>query len=117
MIASKNEQVERNILAVAWHPKLIQLYQWIKDCYPEALITSAYREGDKGVHGTDPLRGFDLRSWVFDDPESVKDDINEMWVYDPTRPDKKVAILHDVGQGMHFHLQVHDNTQFLGGIV
>lgn len=99
----------------AWHPSLISLLIWMVVRYSKdkILLTSAYRKGDKGVHGTLPLRGFDLRSYVFDNPEKICDDINTCFKYDPERPDKKCAIYHDVGNGIHLHLQCHPNTIFL----
>ena len=74
-------------------------------------ITSAYRPGDKGVHGTQPLRGLDLRCRSESMGQLVAQDLNQRWIYDPERPQMKVAIYHDVGQGAHLHLQAHPNTR------
>ena len=41
----------------------------------------------------------------------ITDEINKYWIYDPERPEKKVAIYHDAGSGKHIHLQVHPNTR------
>ena len=113
-IGFKNLGILGNMFSVAWHPTLIAVLKWLRVRYHsgQIVITSAYRENDTGVHGTTPLRGFDLRSRIFNNPEAICDDINMNWVYDPNRPGKKVAILHDVGKGMHFHIQVHDNTLY-----
>ena len=73
-------------------------------------ITSQYRIGDKGVHGTMPLRADDLRVRLRKLAELLAEIINEAWVYDPERPEKKVAIAHGEGAHLHLHLQVHDNT-------
>lgn len=73
-------------------------------------ITSAYRPGDPGVHGTQPLRGLDLRCKIASIGKATCDYINSRWQYDPSRPDKVVAMYHNVGQGDHIHLQVHPNT-------
>ena len=111
-IAFKDMKVLRAMFTVAWHPYLIALLMWLKVRYHKTsvVITDAYRDGDKGVHGSVPLRGLDLRSTVFENPQQICDDINNEWLYDPKRPDMKVAILHDIGKGIHIHLQVHPNT-------
>lgn len=112
----KNLKVLRAMFSVPWHPKLIALLMWIVVRYgkDKVIITSAFRKDDPGVHGTIPLRGFDLRSWVFKDPYEITEDINKVWIYDPSRPDKHCCICHDIGRGVHLHLQVHPNTAFIG---
>lgn len=112
----KDMKVLRNMFTVAWHPFLIALLLWLIVRYSKGkiILTSAFRKGDPGVHGQVPLRGIDLRSTVFDDPQKICDDINIVWIYDPKRPDKKTAIYHDIGQGPHIHLQVHPDTIFNG---
>lgn len=77
---------------------------------PRPTITSLYRIGDKGVHGTLPLRGADLRCRNKAAGERFVDKINQEWQYDPARPKMKCAILHGTGYNMHIHLQVHPNT-------
>ena len=86
----------------------------------EMVVTSDHRDKpihdkDPGIHNTDPLRAIDLRSWTIRNPELIAEKINKAWIYDPKRPDKKACVYHDIGQGHHFHLQVHDNTTFKGG--
>ena len=113
-IVIKNWKVLKGMLSVAFHPKMIALAMWITVRYSKVVFTSAYRSGDKGVHGTAPCRGMDMRSWHYDDPQVVVDDINVHWRYDPIkRPEMMCAILHNTGSGNHIHLQVHDNTQYL----
>ncbi len=109
-IEYKNEQIFKNATCVAWHPTLVEVLMWIEKAF-KPVITSAYRKGDPGVHGADPLRAFDLRSYIFTNPESVRDIINEHWVYDPKRPAMQVCVYHDVGRGVHFHVQVHKNSR------
>lgn len=98
------------------HPALIWV---VDDClkwWPtEFVITSLWRKrapGESGIHATNPLRAMDVRSRIF--PASVsrqiEDKINKEWIYDPKRPNLKVCVWHDTGQGEHFHLQVHDRT-------
>lgn len=74
------------------------------------IITSAFRPNDRGVHGTTPLRGLDVRCHNVELGQKAADYLNARWRYDAERPKKKVAIFHNVGQGMHLHLQVHPNT-------
>lgn len=77
----------------------------------EQTVTSLYRINDKGVHGTLPLRGIDLRCHDEIVGKQVEDYINSRWQYDPARPEKKCCMYHDVGKGAHIHLQSHPNTR------
>jgi hypothetical protein len=54
----------------------------------------------------------DMRSTVFESPEKIVEDINNYWEYDPARPTKHCALLHDAGSGVHIHLQVSDRTVY-----
>ena len=113
----KSHHVFIGILTHQWHPKLIEILLWLTVRYSSYLltITSAFRTAkithtDSGIHSTIPLRAFDIRSNMFDDPQAIADDINDAFLYDPDRPDLKVAIYHDTGSGPHLHIQCHDNT-------
>jgi len=79
------------------------------------VMTESYREKRhrNDLHGTQPVRAIDLRTWCYPDGLAyrIMDEINNRWEYDPIRPEKQVAIIHDVGQGMHFHIQVHPHTK------
>ena len=77
----------------------------------EFTITSIYRIGDNGVHGTLPLRGLDLRCRNDDFGHLIQSYVNEKWVYDPDRPHKDCCMYHDTGLGKHIHLQVHPKTR------
>lgn len=114
MIQISNYKILKSLMLNTFHPKLIALAIWTLHRISNFCITSAFRENDKGVHGTIPCRALDIRSRTFSDPESITNDINDHWVYDPERPNLKCALYHDVGQGPHIHLQVHPNTQYLG---
>jgi len=110
----------RALLEVPYHPKMIALALWFiyRNNFP--TITSGYRkdkihENDSGIHCTNPCRALDFSATKLIHPESVADDINAHWRYDPERPEMKCAVYHDVGFGHHLHLQVHDNTVYLGG--
>ena len=112
IIQYKNNDVFRGMFTKSWHPRLIELYLWLVDMYPDRiLITEAYDDrGYNSLHSVDPLRALDIRSRLFKEPKIIENEINAFWVYDFERPDMDVALLHDVGRGVHFHLQVHDNT-------
>ena len=114
-IKIKNHDVLRHVLRAVYDDKLILLISWVWTRCSHVVITSGYREGDKGVHGTLPCRGMDIRSWIYNNPQAIVDDINAHFSYDPDRPEKKCAILHDTGNGNHIHNQVHPNTVYLGG--
>ncbi len=113
MIAIKDTSVLMQLLTMEYHPKLVMIMAYITDMWDRTVITCAYRGGDKGVHGTDPGRGIDIRSWVFSNPDKVVDRINLDWQYDPERINLRVALHHENrgAPGKHIHIQVHDNTQ------
>jgi len=115
MIIVKNKKVFLDLLIVAYDPVLISILGYVDKKYGKAVITCGYRHGDTGVHGTIPCRGMDIRSHVYHNPsaEEICKDINSKWQYDPNRPDKVVALVHDVGSGIHIHLQVYPNTIFI----
>jgi hypothetical protein len=77
----------------------------------EFTVTSLYRDGDDGVHGTMPCRGTDFRCHDKTFGDMVAAYVNSRWVYDPERPGKQCAQCHDVGQGLHLHFQSHPNTK------
>lgn len=114
-IEVKNTVILRNLLSHNYHPKLISLACWIIDTGGMIYFTSGYRHADKGVHGTNPCRGMDIRSWIYVSPRALCVRINGVWKYDPDRrPDKRCALVHDKGSGVHIHLQVHKNTEYIG---
>ena len=76
----------------------------------EFTITSQYRIGDDGVHGTIPLRGTDLRMRNKSLGRGIVSWIYSRWKYNPADPDKQCAILHGEGSNMHIHIQTHPNT-------
>jgi len=76
----------------------------------EFTLTSLYRINDNGVHGTLPLRAMDLSIRNNDIGLVAERFVNGRWIYDPTRPKLKCALLHDAGSGLHLHLQTHLNT-------
>ena len=91
--------------------KLRKMVLWIENVsVMEPTITSLYRIGDSGVHGTLPLRGIDLRVRVHAEGEHIEKLVNQNFKYDPKRPGKNCAKLHGEGFNLHLHLQVHPNT-------
>ena len=80
----------------------------------EFTITSLFRIGDNGVHGTLPLRGTDLRMRSVNTGDAIEKWINERWEYNPETPGKSCAFLHGHGSNLHLHVQVHLNTIFKG---
>lgn len=110
-IRIKDVSVLREVL-FGFAPMLVDILVWIVQEYKQIVITSAFRKGDKGVHGSG--RGIDLRSWIYKSPsaEEICDAINKRWIYDPNRPEMVCAMIHKVkGGGIHFHIQVHPNTR------
>lgn len=76
------------------------------------IITDLVRPDDPGVHGVG--RGGDCRSrhLTHDQAVQVRDIVNRLWTYDPTRTWIKVCVF-DVkgGHKDHFHFQVHEKTR------
>ena len=93
------------------HPIMRLLLDDIEVMFGRQVITSLYRIGDDGVHGTLPLRGTDLRARRAVDAKRKIKWINKYWRYDPDRPKLQVADGHGKGSNYHIHLQVHDNTE------
>lgn len=116
MIKVKDPNVLLSLSEVPAHPRLQDVMLWLCHKYPDKIcITEGFRPGP-GVHGTNPCRGRDIRSTVFDQPQEIEDEINDYWLYDPKRPNMQTAFYHrarhengDWG-AWHFHVQVHDNT-------
>ena len=93
--------------------KLRKILSWVEDTTGlEFTITSLYRIGDKGVHGSLPLRGTDLRCRNMQVGTMVESLINSHWQYDSSRPTMKCAVLHGSGSNLHIHVQVHPKTEF-----
>jgi len=101
MILAKNYQI------LNLDPVLIEILEAMDEQFGPGLCTSAYRPGDKGVHGTLPCRGYDRRCRDQGTGNYIAYWVNKQWIYDPERPDKQCAIWHD----NHLHLQAHPNTR------
>ena len=111
-IEIKNTEVLESLLLNPTHPRLIDVLNWVCARVPVVVFTGHFEERDyPSVHSTIPVRGSDIRSWIYKDPQKVADEINVAWIYDPGRPEMAVAIYHDTGRGAHIHLQAHDRTR------
>ena len=91
------------------HPKLMKIISdvawYAKEHFNiDITITSMIRPGDLGVHGDN--RGCDIRSWDFTKEQigEIKYKFNTDYPYgDGKHP---TCLVHDTGQGIHFHFQV-----------
>lgn len=112
-IQIKDEEVLAGLMGREFHHRLIKIVCWIAEHYGLYMTEShrhAYHIGD--THATDPVRAIDLRERFYADPEAVAAAINAKFQYDPERPKKLVAKIHENRntKGLHFHVQSHPNT-------
>lgn len=92
------------------HKILRRILREIENEFGPGIITSLFRIGDSGVHGTLPLRGVDLRCRNRQIGTIITEWANARWQYDPNRPKKVVAEAHGEGSNYHIHMQVHPLT-------
>ena len=93
------------------HPILREMIRSVEDETGfEFTITSLYRLNDTGNHGTLPLRAMDLRCRSMAYGAAIEEWVNNHWLYDLDRDHLQCCMIHDSGQGLHFHFQVHPNT-------
>ena len=96
------------------HKTLRELLVWLERTTGlEFTETSSWRPHDDGVHGTSPVRGYDVRMRSETIGQAVADHINDAREYDPGRPDLACAVLHGEASNVHLHIQVHGNTRRL----
>ena len=98
-------------------PILRELLHYIELRYGfEFTQTSGYRINDSGVHGTLPLRGWDLRCWDYDVGMLIAKQVSSVWQYDYKRPELPCVKYHKTKNGgWHLHVQVHQSTKRLDG--
>ena len=114
-ITVKDLYVLEALMDGLYHYKLVEIAKNVINLMHKmqisVTITSAFRNGDAGVHGYG--RGLDFRSRNMSEDEinTIVKVINDKWVYDPKRPEMVVLMNHDIGKGMHLHLQTHPNTK------
>jgi hypothetical protein len=113
-IILKDINILRGLMERRFHPLLVNIILDVAGKFG-IVMTESYRESrHKGdVHSTSPVRAIDLRTWCYPNHKAVKikDWINYNWIYDESRDNYKVAIIHDSGNGFHFHIQVHPKTK------
>ena len=114
MIKIKSTKIFLGLIAKEAHPTLLEILAWLDLKGIPITVTSFFRRTGSGVHSTDPVRAMDLRSRIIPNPLAVAELINENWIYDNARSHLNVALYHNAGSGFHFHIQVHDNTEFVG---
>lgn len=102
--------------------RLVALICQALDAWPigQAVVTSLHRTaeedarlGGSGVHvAGPPWRAVDMIGRGMGWPEylEVAERLNADWVYNPTAPEKQVAVAQTHGTGPHLHLQVHPQT-------
>ena len=94
------------------HSTLIEIWDEVDYIAGAGTITSAYRPGDTGVHGQQPVRGLDRRCRDAAIGNAIKQYVNARWEYDPDRPDLLCCIFHKCDKyGWHLHLQTHIHTR------
>ena len=108
----------------ACQPILRDIVFWmLENVWPAgtlALVSCIWRNHEENeaagaktaVHCARPHRAIDFSLRGIDSAaaDHLAGAINEYWAYDPTRPTKVVAYVHDAGSGVHLHLQCHTNT-------
>jgi len=74
--------------------------------HPDPTIRQKYKEKPwSSVHQYG--RGGDVRvEYTNGEIKEILDYVNGHYVYDPSRPAKPTAIVHDAGNGKHIHMQV-----------
>ena len=106
------------------HPTLEDVLQDLLHFWPTEIpfvitdIGRTHEEDDalnaSGIHSAGPpWRALDFRTRTVADDliTSIAEDINDRWIYDPSRPGKKVLFHLPHGTGPHGHLQVHPETR------
>lgn len=136
IIEIKDPDVVDGMLKRRFHVMLRRFVRWIHKTYRNVTWTEFYRPQlhPDDLHGTNPVRAGDMRSWSYPDSQAMADQMNEVWEYDYTRPDMKCCVFHarcpeclcineppehqfcvqcgeEIAYHWHFHLQVHDNTR------
>ena len=114
-IIIKDDKVLNGFITKKFHKNLRPIMIWHANSFG-LVITESYRKQlhSNDLHGTGPVRAYDARVWCYENDlaDKIEAEINALWIYDPRRPNKKVAIIHKNrgAAGQHFHIQVHPNT-------
>lgn len=107
-ISIKDYSVFVETITHRWHPMLIEVFAWFCASYPgQITMTSGFRKG-AGIHGTDPMQAFDLRSSGFTNGRVVEERANQVWDYG--KEPHQVCLFHRSGEclkcGKRFELDV-----------
>lgn len=114
MITIKSDKIFEGLMLHLYPLILVEMSLFVsylfKQHHTDAIVTSAFREGDSGVHGY--FRGIDFRSWGLSEEmcNNFCSEVNKLYTYDPKRPSMVCLMFHDTGRGPHLHLQCHPNT-------
>jgi hypothetical protein len=112
-IVIKDINVLRGLMERRFSPLLITIVLEIAKEFG-IFFTESYRKKRhrNDLHGTIPVRAIDIRSWIYPDKFAydIMSWINRRWIYDPDRPKMVVAMIHNSGKGIHFHIQICSKT-------
>lgn len=100
----------KNLDVLNLEPMLQEIAEAVYERFGLDVVTSAFRPGDEGVHGTTPLRGIDFRCRDKFIGQHIAIWVNMRYRYDPDRIEKQCCICHDAGKGLHLHFQSHPDT-------
>lgn len=105
LIHAKAREVVADILSTIWPSDRDLIITRIAD-KAEGQATQIHTCGP-------PHRALDFRTrnLPLQTAQRIERAINAAWEYDPNRPGKNVALLHDAGSGDHLHVQVCDRTR------
>lgn len=112
-IKIKDASILEGLMLNLFDPRLTIIIVWVAVTFGLVMTESFRKKTHRNdLHGENPVRANDLRTWCYanDKAYQIRDAINSRWCYDPNRPSKQVAIIHNVGKGLHFHIQTHPNT-------
>lgn len=113
----KDSSIAMGFATQVFHPYLLDILTWLVERHG-VVVTESWRPQThpNDLHGTDPVRALDLRSWCYGPREKIREiagEINERWTYDPKRPDMACCVVHQnrASLGIHAHVQVHPRTR------
>ncbi len=115
-IKIKNVAVLRGLFEKNYDPVLVDIIVYVAETYG-LVMTESFREKlhANDLHGEIPVRAVDIREWAYPKhlAQEIEDDVNSKWIYDPNRPHKSCAWIHEnrKTKGFHFHIQTHPNTR------
>ena len=117
-IIIKDIEILQGLFERNFAPLLVSIILSIAKDYG-IIITESYRvkKHINDLHGTQPIRAIDLRSWAYPGKTAYKvsNNINHTWEYDRARPEKLCCLIHETNRGgIHMHIQVSPATRRRG---